>query len=348
MTQRKIIHCDADCFYVAVEERDDPSLRGRPVAVGGDERRRGVIATCNYAARAYGVHSAMPTAVARRLCPELVLLPGNMAKYREVSQQMQAIFQRFTPLVEPLSLDEAYLDVSEVPLYSGSGTYIAEAIRQQVARELGITVSAGVAPNKFLAKVASDWMKPDGLFVLPPAKVEEFVAALSVARIPGVGPVMLDKLRRHGLETCGQLQSFSKEDLYRDFGTMAERLHDFARGVDHRPVRVERSRKSLSVEHTYVFDLPDRQTARARLPELYDKLKQRLEKLESHYRVMSPFIKLKFCDFTATSLERGSLFPSLQTFAALLDMAYQRGQKPVRLIGIGVSLEEQGGQLAMF
>lgn len=345
---KKIIHCDADCFYVAVEERDDPSLCGRPVAVGADAKNRGVIATCNYAARAYGVHSAMPTSVARRLCPDLILLPGNMAKYREVSAQMQSIFSRFTSIIEPLSLDEAYLDVTEAPFYNGSATFMAEAIRQQVARELGITVSAGVAPNKFLAKVASDWMKPDGLFVLPPAKVEEFVAALSVARIPGVGAVMLDRLRRLGIETCGQLQGYSKTELYQHFGAMADRLFEFSRGIDERVIKTDSIRKSLSVEHTYVFDLPDRQTARARLPELYEKLKRRLQDLESHYRIMSPFIKLKFCDFTATTLERGSLLPSLPVFASLLDMAYQRGQKPVRLIGIGVNLEEQGGQLAMF
>ncbi len=345
---RKIIHCDADCFYVAVEERDDPSLRGRPVAVGGDARRRGVIATCNYAARAYGVHSAMPTAVAQRLCPELVLLPGNMEKYREAAKQMRAIFHRFTDVVEPLSLDEAYLDVSEAPFYNGSATFMAEAIRQQVARELGITVSAGVAPNKFLAKVASDWLKPDGLFVLPPARLESFVAALSVARIPGVGPVMLQRLQAHGIETCGQLQACSKPELYRFFGSMSERLYGFARGEDDRPVVAARSRKSLSVEHTYVFDLPDRQTARDRLPVLYDKLKQRMQEIGQHYRVLSPFIKLKFCDFTSTTLERGSLLPSLPAFASLLDMAYQRGQKPVRLIGIGVNLEDNGGQMPLF
>lgn len=345
---RKIIHLDADYFFVAVEERDDPSLKGRPVAVGGDERRRGVISTCNYIARAYGVHSAMPTAVARRLCPDLVVLPGHMARYREVSAQMRDIFERFTPVVEPLSLDEAYLDVSESPFYNGSATNIAEAIRQQVSRELGITVSAGVAPNKFLAKVASDWLKPDGLFVIPPARVEEFVQGLSVSRIPGVGPVMLEKLRRHGIETCGQLQDCTAVELAREFGGFGARLHEYARGVDERPVRVERSRKSLSVEHTYVFDLPDRQTARDRLPELYEKLSRRLRELGSQYRVLSPFIKLKFCDFTATTLERGSLLPSLPAFGALLDMAYQRGQKPVRLIGIGVNLEEQGGQIALF
>lgn len=345
---KKIIHCDADCFYVAVEERDDPSLRGRPVAVGGDASSRGVIATCNYEARAYGVHSAMPTSVALRLCPDLILLPGNMAKYREVSEQMQSIFSRFTAIIEPLSLDEAYLDVTEAPFYNGSATFMAEAIRQQVARELGITVSAGVAPNKFLAKVASDWMKPDGLFVLPPARVEEFVAALSVARIPGVGEVMLNRLRGLGIETCGQLQAYNKVALYQQVGAIAERLFDFAQGIDERVVKTESVRKSLSVEHTYVFDLPDRQTARARLPELYEKLKRRLQTLESHYKIMSPFIKLKFCDFSATTLERGSLLPSLPVFASLLDMAYQRGQKPVRLIGIGVNLEEQGTQLAMF
>jgi DNA polymerase-4 len=205
-----------------------------------------------------------------------------------------------------------------------------------------------VAPNKFLAKVSSDWMKPDGLFVLPPAKVEEFVAALSVSRIPGVGAVMLEKLRHLDIETCGQLQAYSKADLYRHFGAIAERLFEYSRGVDERAVKTDSCRKSLSVEHTYVFDLPDRQTARARLPALYEKLKQRLQDLESHYRIMSPFIKLKFCDFSATTLERGALLPSLPVFASLLDMAYQRGQKPVRLIGIGVNLEEQGGQLAMF
>ena len=344
---RKIIHCDADCFYVAVEERDDPNLKGRPVAVGGDERKRGVIATCNYEARAFGVHSAMPTSVARKLCPELILLPGNMLKYQQISREMGAIFTRFTQQVEPLSLDEAFLDVTESPFYNGSATYIAEAIRQQVARELGITVSAGVGPNKFLAKVASDWLKPDGLFVLPPGHVDEFVRALSVSRVPGVGPVTLEKLRRLGIETCGQLQSCSVTELYQNFGAMGERLHGFARGEDDRAVTPERTRKSLSVEHTYLFDLPDRETARARLPALYEKLLTRLQGIGSGYRIQSPFIKIKFCDFSATTLERGALLPSLHAFGALLDMAYQRGQKPVRLMGIGVSLEEQGGQLAL-
>jgi DNA polymerase-4 len=344
---RKIIHCDADCFFVAVEERDDPSLVGRPVAVGGGERR-GVIATCNYAARAYGVHSAMPTAVAQRLCPDLVLLPGCMEKYRQAAVQMRAIFQRFTAQVEPLSLDEAYLDVSESPFYDGSATYIAEAIRQQIARELGITVSAGVAPNKFLAKVASDWLKPNGLFVLPPARVDEFVASLSVARIPGVGPVLLEKMRRLDIETCGHLQGYSRIELHQQFGSMGERLYTFCRGHDARPVQADRGKKSLSVEHTYAIDLPDRQTVKDCLPELYEKLIGRLQDVGTRYRVLAPFIKLRFCDFSATTLERGSLLPSLPAFAALLDMAYQRGQKPVRLMGIGVSLEEQGGQVMMF
>lgn len=344
---QKIIHCDADCFYVAVEERDDPSLRGLPVAVGGTAADRGVIATCNYQARGFGIHSAMPTAVAQRLCPSLVLLPPDMARYRAVSAGLKEIFHRFTPTVETVSLDEAYLDVTESPFFGGSATYMAEAIRQQVARELGITVSAGVAPNKFIAKVASDWLKPDGLFVVTPGQVAAFVEALSVARIPGVGPVAVEKLRQLGVETCGQLQFVPRPVLHNHFGAFGERLYQYAHGEDTRPVTSERLRKSVSVEHTYAIDLPDRETARARLPELHEKLLRRIQSLGQAYRVQAPFIKLKFCDFSATSLERGAMLPSLSAFGALLDMAYQRGQKPLRLIGIGVSVEEQGGQLAL-
>lgn len=344
---RKIIHCDADCFFAAVEERDDPSLKGLPVAVGGTAADRGVIATCNYVARGYGIHSAMPTAVAQRLCPSLVLLPPDMPRYREVSARLGEIFQRFTPTVEAVSLDEAYLDVTESPFFGGSATYMAEAIRHQVARELGITVSAGVAPNKFIAKVASDWLKPNGLFVVTPAQVPAFVEALSVARIPGVGPVGVEKLGQLGVETCGQLQFVPRPALHQHFGAFGERLYQFAHGEDARAVTPERTRKSVSVEHTYAFDLPDRETAKARLPALHEKLLKRIQSLGRGYCVQSPFIKLKFCDFSVTTLERGALLPSLPAFGALLDMAYQRGQKPLRLIGIGVSVEEQSGQLVL-
>ena len=200
---RKIIHVDCDCFYAAVEVRDDPRLRGRPVAVGGDPQRRGVIATCNYPAREFGVRSAMASSQALRLCPELVILPPDFDKYRRVSGQIQDIFRTFTNIIEPLSLDEAFLDVTESPLHANSATRIAEAIRRKVRETVNITVSAGVAPNKFLAKVASDWRKPDGLFVITPEQVAGFVAALPVKRISGVGRVTEDKLTALGIKTCG-------------------------------------------------------------------------------------------------------------------------------------------------
>ncbi len=202
MSLRKIIHVDCDCFYAAIEMRDDPRLAGRPMAVGGSPERRGVIATCNYEARAYGVRSAMSSRHALKLCPDLLIVKPRFEAYREASREIHAIFRDYTELIEPLSLDEAYLDVSDSQWYSGSATRIAEDIRRRVARTLHITVSAGVAPNKFLAKIASDWRKPNGLFVITPGEVEAFVAALPVARLHGVGKVTADKLARLGIETC--------------------------------------------------------------------------------------------------------------------------------------------------
>ena len=203
---RKIIHVDCDCFYAAVEVRDDPRLRGRPVAVGGDPQRRGVIATCNYPAREFGVRSAMASSQALRLCPELVILPPDFDKYRRVSGQIQDIFRTFTNIIEPLSLDEAFLDVTESPLHANSATRIAEAIRRKVRETVNITVSAGVAPNKFLAKVASDWRKPDGLFVSTPEEVAAVVAQLPGQRLSGVGRVTEDERAALGITTCGARQ----------------------------------------------------------------------------------------------------------------------------------------------
>ncbi len=206
MPQRKIIHVDCDCFYAAVEMRDDPSLREVPLAVGGDGGR-GVVTTCNYKARAYGVRSAMPGSEARRLCPGLVTVPTDMGRYRAVSQQVMAILREMTDLVEPLSLDEAFLDVSDVTDHKGSATLMARHLRERVRREVGITISAGVAPNKFLAKIASDWEKPDGLFVIRPEDVEGFVQGLPVEKLFGVGQVTASKLHALGVKTCGDMQA---------------------------------------------------------------------------------------------------------------------------------------------
>ncbi|MBT6333278.1 MAG: DNA polymerase IV, partial [Halieaceae bacterium] len=248
---RKIIHIDADCFYAAIEMRDDPSLINRPFAVGGSAEGRGVLTTCNYPAREFGVHSAMPTSQAYRLCPDLVVAPVNIPKYREVSVQMHEIFEQFTDVIEPLSLDEAYLDVSNSTLFDGSASRIAEAIREQIKTEINITVSAGVSINKFLAKVASDWNKPDGQKVVTPDEVDAFTAALEVRAIPGVGPVTAEKLKRMGFQKCTDLRNAEARVLKRRFGSFAQTLIERAHGRDNRPVNTSRIRKSLSVEHTY-------------------------------------------------------------------------------------------------
>lgn len=333
---RKIIHCDADCFFAAIEMRDDPTLRQRPLAVGGGADRRGVISTCNYEARRYGVRSAMASAYARRLCPDLLIVPHRMEAYREASLAMRDIFHDYAERVEPLSLDEAFLDVTDSDVCQGSATRIAEAIRRRVRERLGISVSAGVAPNKFLAKVASDWRKPDGLFVVPPEAVDEFVRALPVARIPGVGRATANRLAQMGVSSCGDLQHYDVFELSERFGAMGVRLHQLSHGRDERPVTVSRRRKSLSVEHTFARDLPDLEQCLGQLPGLLQSLGRRLRRVDGDYRVVKAFVKLKFDDFATTTLERVGTELGLARYRDLCREAWVRGERPVRLLGLGV------------
>ncbi|WP_407311821.1 DNA polymerase IV [Pseudomonas sp. nanlin1] len=351
MTQRKIIHVDCDCFYAAIEMRDDPQLASKPLAVGGSAERRGVIATCNYEARAYGVRSAMSSRHALTLCPDLTIVKPRMDAYKEASREIQSIFREYTDLIEPLSLDEAYLDVSDCPHFSGSATRIAEDIRRKVARRLHITVSAGVAPNKFLAKIASDWRKPNGLFVVTPDQVEGFVAALPVSKLHGVGKVTTEKLTRMGINNCLQLRDWSKLALLREFGSFGERLWNLARGIDDRAVQNDSRRQSISVENTFETDLPDLPSCLAKLPELMDTLAERMTRIDSSYRPGKPFVKVKFHDFTQTTLEQAGAARDLASYQHLLSQAFARGGKPVRLLGIGVRLLDLRGaheQLELF
>ncbi|RJG10099.1 DNA polymerase IV [Pseudomonas cavernicola] len=335
---RKIIHVDCDCFYAAIEMRDDPRLANKPVAVGGSADRRGVIATCNYEARAYGVRSAMSSRHALKLCPDLLIVKPRMDVYKEVSREIQAIFREYTEIIEPLSLDEAFLDVSDCPHFSGSATRIAQDIRRRVSLQLHITVSAGVAPNKFLAKIASDWRKPNGLFVITPDEVEGFVSALPVSKLHGVGKVTADKLGRLGIITCLDLREWSKLALVREFGSFGERLWNLARGIDERPVQVDSRRQTVSVENTYDKDLPDLPACLERLPGLLELLNERMARLDGSYRADKPFVKLKFHDFTQTTLEQAGAAHDLDSYRKLLSSAFERGGKPVRLIGVGVRL----------
>ncbi|AYC32144.1 DNA polymerase IV [Pseudomonas cavernae] len=348
---RKIIHIDADCFYAAIEMRDDPRLANRPMAVGGAADHRGVIATCNYEARAYGVRSAMSSRQALKLCPDLLIVRPRMEVYKEVSREIHGIFREYTELIEPLSLDEAYLDVSDSPHFAGSATRIAQDIRRRVSLQLHITVSAGVAPNKFLAKIASDWKKPNGLFVITPEQVEDFVSALPVSKLHGVGKVTADKLTRLGISSCLDLREWSKLALTREFGAFGERLWNLARGIDERQVQVDNRRQTVSVETTYDQDLPDLAACLERLPGLLEQLAGRLARLDSSYRPDKPFVKVKFHDFTQTTLEQAGAARDLDSYRQLLSSAYARGAKPVRLLGVGVRLVDLRGvseQLELF
>lgn len=343
MPQRKIIHIDADSFYASVEIRDNPSLRDKAVAVGGRPDGRGVIATCNYIARKYGIHSAMPSAHARRLCPDLIFVQPDFAKYREVSTRIREIFERYTDEIEPLSLDEAYLDVSGSTHFQGSATRIAEAIRQQVRSAIGITVSAGVAPNKFLAKIASDWRKPDGLFVITNNDIDAFMKDLEVNKINGVGKVTSAKLHGLGIHTCGQLQNLSRDELTQRFGKHGSRLFELARGRDTRPVQTHRIRKSLSIEHTYSSDIRNPDIFRDKASQLHAELVKRAEKLGKDPAIHKRVVKIKFSNFRQTTLEeRICDYPvpwhSEQRYLEMLEQARQRSDQPIRLMGMGIKL----------
>lgn len=346
---RKIIHVDCDCFYASLEMLDNPYLRNKPIAVGGASDRRGVIATCNYEARKFGIRSAMASSTAKRLCPHLTIVPPRMSRYKKASEQIHQIFKRFTHAIEPLSLDEAYLDVSEKKDYSGSATLMAQAIQTQIYEDVGITVSAGIAPNKFLAKIASDWNKPNGLFIIPPKQVDDFVKTLPVNKLSGVGQATQKKLADLGIYTCNDIRSYSVFELTKTLGSFGERLHQLAYGIDNRPVKARGFRKSLSVEHTYPKDLQVLSECIEKLPELQLEMENRLSRQKNQLPIKKAFIKVKFSDFTQTTIERCVHEPQLNTYQALCKEAFARSNQPVRLLGLGVRFEEPlkaGAQLS--
>lgn len=336
--QRKIIHCDCDCFYASIEMRDNPSLREQPLAVGGSPNRRGVIATCNYIARSYGIHSAMPASKARQLCPDLIIVRPKMEKYRRASDDIKKIFYMYTSLVEPLSLDEAYLDVSNAISYDGSASKIAEAIRNEVRENIGITLSAGIGPNKFIAKIASDWNKPDGQFTVLPNELQAFVDQLPVKKLYGVGKVTAAKMENLGLTLCSDIKEMDVEELRRIFGKFGERLFELSKGIDNREVTTDRIRKSISVETTFEKDLISLEDCLKPISNLEHKLRERWAPHNSNYRVIKQFVKLKFHDFTLTTAEMMSNSMKSHNFNELVQESYARGRKPVRLLGIGIRI----------
>ncbi len=346
---RKILHIDCDCFFAAVEMRQNPLLHSIPIAIGGSADRRGVISTCNYPAREFGVRSAMSTALALQKCPDLTLLPGNMALYREVSQQVMAVIQRYGIAFEQVSVDEAYVELDP----QDSAIEIGHTIRAAVEAEVGITVSVGAAPNKFLAKVASDWHKPNGLFAVKPHQVDTFVSQLPVRKIPGIGPKTAERLAAKGIETCADARHYSVIELVNLFGRTGVYLYNRSRGEDDRPLATDRVRKSISVERTFAHDLFDSNELDEALERLWVKFIERTEKANIDHLQLAPFVKVKFNDFSQTTLADQFQEISLRSFRQLLQQARLRHDpsksRGIRLIGLGgrcPQISEQ--QLALF
>jgi DNA polymerase IV len=336
-----ILHVDMDAFYASVEERDQPALVGKPVIVGGSGEGRGVVAAANYAARKFGVHSAMPTSTALRRCPQLVVLPVRMSHYAEVSQQIREIFFRYTPLVEPLSLDEAFLDVTGSELLFGSARSLAIRIKEEIRGETQLIASVGVAPNKFLAKIASDLDKPDGLVVVDPDQVQAFLDPLSIGRLWGVGKVTEKVFLALGVDTIGKLRNQSLESLEARFGSNGAHFWRLARGIDDRLVIPDRDAKSISHESTFSADTADKEVLLARLLDLTEQVARRLRRQQKKAKTVQ--LKVRFDDFRTITRAKTLPQPSDVTSVlwevakGLLQKEFRTSRSKVRLLGIGVS-----------
>lgn len=336
---RRIVHVDMDAFFASVEQRDRPELRGRPVAVGHAERR-GVVATASYEARRYGVRSAMPSTRAMALCPHLVFVEARMTRYREVSQEIREIFARYTDLLEPISVDEAFLDVTENKLGIGYGVEVARRIKADIRRELNLTASAGVSFNKFLAKIASDWRKPDGLFVIRPERAQDFIDELPIEAFWGVGPATAKRFHEMGVRTGWALRMRGFSELVDVFGASGAVFYKFARGIDTRPVRAFRERKSVGCEETYRKDLKSPAEIEAQLAALVRDLSGRAARHDFRGRTLT--LKIRFSDFTTKtrSVTRAAPFASdAELLRAARELAAGFGipEGGVRLLGLALS-----------
>lgn len=347
---RRILHCDMDCFYAAVHVRDDPSLAGKPVLIGGSPEGRGVVAAASYEARRFGVHSAMPAARARQLCPQAIFLRADFPRYRRESELIFAIYRDFTPVVQTVSLDEAYLDVTEQWPDHGSATELANEIRQRVRDERRLTVSVGVGPNRLVAKIASDFNKPDGLTVIPPHRVEEFLGPLPVRRLQGVGPATEESLAELGVSTVADLRALDLDTLMARFGRHGEGLFRFSRGIDLRPVQPHRVRKSLGSENTFRKDLAQVEAMEAEVDRLAEEVAQGLARRD--LTAWTVTLKVRYGDFTtltrALTLPAASRDPDVLAAAARhLLRRTEAPQRPVRLLGVTASKLVQGGPQQM-
>jgi DNA polymerase-4 len=350
---RRVLHCDMDCFYAAVHMRDDPRLRGLPVVIGGRPEGRGVVAAASYEARKFGIHSAMPSSRAVRLCPEVVFIPPDFRRYSRESEKIFAIYRQITPLVQAVSIDEAYLDVTDHLGETGSATAVAREIRQRVREERGLTVSVGVGPNRLVAKIASDFNKPDGLTVVPPRKVQAFLDPLPVRRLHGVGPATERVLADLQIHTIAELRAFDPEVLAERFGKHGRMLHEFSQGIDDRPVETHSERKSLGTENTYAVDLSGLPAMEEEIERMSGELAESLAR--RGFAGCTVTLKVRYADFTTVTRSRTFSIP---VFAAATISACARDllrrteapNRPVRLLGVTAAnlVRERVEQLSLF
>ncbi len=323
-----------DAFFAAVEMRDNPALRNIPIAIGGSVDRRGVISTANYEARKYGVKSAMSTAHALKLCPHLTLVRSNFQKYHEASEEVFKIFHEYTDLVQGLSLDEAYLDVTDSPHCHGSATLIAQEIRKKIFERTKLTASAGIGPNKLIAKLASDYNKPNGQHTVTPSDIDSFISPMPVERIWGIGKVTAKRLHEMKIKTCSDLQKFSRLEMQHLMGKFGDDLYDFCRGMDDREVHTEYERKSLGTEETFAKDIHDIEEMKLHIVRMAEEVRGSLQNYTDR-TVKNLHVKIKYFDFKQTTIERQMSLED-ESFVTLLEERWSQDPRPVRLLGVGV------------
>ena len=334
---RKIIHIDMDCFFAAVEIREKPELKYLPVAVAGSENKRGVVTTCNYIARKFGVKSAMPSIIAKQLCPDIIFLPVNFDKYKKISADIRKIYECYTKIIEPIALDEAYLDVTNSKYCDGNPENMARQIRQKIFDDFKLTASAGISSNKFLSKIASDWNKPNGQFSIKDNEIENFILQVPIRKIFGIGEKNEKKLLSLKIKNCADLQTIDKAKLVDMFGKYGSTLFYLCRGVDEREVEPNRISKSLSVEDTFLQDLISLEECTNQMKLIFNKLCIRLKQSKEQDRpIKSCFIKIKYSDFKTTSSQILCNELSFDVIYSLLTKSYQEKPKPIRLLGAGV------------
>ncbi len=330
-----------DSFFASIEIRDKPELKDKPVAVGGKPNERGVLTTCNYIARKYGLHSAMPSKKAKEICKDLVIIPTDIDKYKKISTNIFKIFHCYTKIVEPISIDEAYLDVTESEYCNGDPELMSRQIRECIEHDFSITASAGISVNKLIAKICSDWKKPNNQFTIKDYQVDDFISGVDIKKIPGIGKVNYIKCKKLGIENCNDAQEISKDVLYNEFGSYGLKLYDLVRGNDDRLVQTTRIRKSISVEDTFLNDTRDIKVCIHKLKELYEKLKKRCKALKiQSTSAKEVFIKIKFSNFESITRQSQCKSVTINDYIKLFNTNYNTDMKPIRLLGIGFNISK--------